>query len=247
MVDELTDVSEAEERNRLVSVQRLGDTLTLAQDLFDAHAKLGELLGSTVIEDGEWMEVVSALVLGVRYQLVIGALAVLRAHPTEASQSIRRAAEMAAVAHRISLSPELRDLWVRYDRDDATFKRYRREFRAELLFPETDPLLRKLYDRYDRGSKVLHSSITSLARRVAVETTDDWRSVRVNYFEFAQDDKGEPQRSFLYLVDSHYGILQVFTRIFEAQLGDLKGQWELQMNSIADKYRVHLHHWAPTF
>ena len=199
-----------------------------------------------MIEDGEWMEVVSALVLGVRYQLVIGVLAVLRAHPTDANQSIRRAVEMAAVARRITGSPERRDLWVRYDRDRATFKEYRREFRTELLFPKTDPLLLKLYDRYDRGSKDFHGSITSLARRVAVETNEDWQVVRVHYFEFAKDDKGEPQRSFFYLVDSHYGILQLFTRIFEAQLGSLKNQWDLRMNAIAGKYQVHLQQWAPT-
>src|SRR6266550_1651816 len=190
-MDELTEVVQGEENNRLVSIQRLGDTVSLAQDFFDAHSKLIDLLAETKAPSADALEVNAVLLLAVRYQLAVGALAVLRAHRTDAMQTLRRAVELAAFAYRMHASPELRDVWIVAENDDETFKRYEREFRTKHLFPKDDALLHGLYDRYRMGSGALHSSVTSLSHRTTIETEGDRRVVGQNYFEFTEADKAE--------------------------------------------------------
>jgi len=246
-MDELTEVAQAEEDNRRVSIKRLGDTISLAQDFFDAHSKLMDLLGETKASSAEALEVTAVLLLAVRYQLVIGALAVLRAQHTDAMQTLRRAVELAAFAHRMHAHPELRDVWMRAENDDETFRRYRKEFKAELLFPKDDALLQGLYDRYRRGSGALHSSVASLSHRLTIGMEGERRVVVHNYFEFTEGDAAEPARTFLYLIDTHLGILRLFTKILGAQLEPVKDQWTLRMNALSAKLNLHVQRWAPTF
>jgi hypothetical protein len=245
MDDELTIVAKAEENNLARSIDRLGDTTSLLQDFSDAHAKLVDLLESTTPTNPDVLEVTAMLLMAVRYQLVIGALALLRGHGTDAMQDLRRAVELAAFAYRIHTVPSLKDVWMKADTDPESFAKYRQEFKAQKLFPKEHELLNGLYKRYRHGSGAMHSSIASLAHRARVEVKGGRVIVSQDYFELSEDDESEPARGFLFMIDAHYGILRLFTEVFTAQLAPVREQWDVRMTALSAKLDIHKARWAP--
>jgi len=244
-MDELTEVSTAEENNRQRSMQVLGDTVSLVQDLCDAHSKLVDLVEAAPASDIKVGTIAGSLFMGVRYELVTGALSLLRGHITDSMQILRRAVEMAAFAYRIHADPTLADLWIKGENDEQSFKRYRKKFSAKKLFPKEHPILSALYERYSHCSKAVHSSLASLARRSSIEETDDKVLVNHDYFELKEEDKSEPARAFLFMIDAHYGILRLFTEVFEKQLAPSRNQWDIRMTSVAAKLEGNKLRWKP--
>src|SRR6266702_1820250 len=128
MADELDEIRELEEANYRVSLDLLGDSVSLVQDLVDLHKLITATASKSksVVKD-EHITGLHFLLL-VRYHLTIGSVAALRAHISDALRSGRMAIEAAAFAARVKSQPELAMAWLNAAQDDESYDRYRRSF-----------------------------------------------------------------------------------------------------------------------
>ena len=239
----LDELREAEEKNFAASVERLGDTVTLAEDFSDAYEAIARLLRGTDDPPGH-LFVVSVLLLAARYQLEKAVLDVLRARISDGFQATRRAAELAAFAAKIHRHPHLADVWLEASKDEASYEKYRKKF-SRNLFPEDDELLSRLGSRYDHGSKQFHGSPFSVGGRASVTAKEGSLEFGFRTFEIDSDDDAEPASSFLWVLDTHFGILKVFVRVLEEQLGTAVAGWEARQNVLELKLNAHRTKWEP--
>lgn len=229
-MSELDEVREAEEANYQQVREKLGDVLALVEDMAGLYRLLGELLEDVKPRD----EIVAGMtfLLGCRYQLTIASLHIARGHLLDSHQATRRAIELAAFAARVKREPAAALLWLKAYESDADWKAYRKQFKPEAIFPDTDPILRRLYERYDQCSKLSHPSVYSLATQVGAERTAEKFSVRMNYFQVRDDDPSEPLLTFLLCLDTHRGILQAFEQVLDEAVALDRARWEVRRNAV---------------
>jgi hypothetical protein len=239
----LDELREAEENNYTASLERLGETASLAEDFIDAYEAVGRLLRQTK-DPPDHLYVVSVLLLAARYQLERAALDVLRARITDAFQATRRAAELAAFAAKIHRHPHLSEVWLRAAKGETDYEKYRKKFSSD-LFPVDDALLNRLGSRYDHGSKQFHGSPFSVGGRASVQAREGSVDFEFRTFEIDNEDDAEPASSFLWVLDTHFGILKVFLRILEAQLGQTIAGWKVRETALEAKLEAHRRKWEP--
>lgn len=134
-------------------------------------------------------------------------------------------------------------VWLCAGRDDAAYKMYRKKFRTETLFPKDHPLLQELWNRYDYCSKLSHPSIYSICKHIKVEATDNEVNIRFNYFELENKDPSEPIRTFLWTIDTHFGIIRVFEEVLHDVLAQDRMKWEIRRNAVDAKLGIHKMKW----
>ena len=181
--------------------------------------------------------------LACRYQLVMGSLAVLRCHLTDSFYSVRKAIEYCAFAGRVKKHPHLAMVWLNAATDEKTYKDYREKFSPGKLFPQDDAILGQLSKRYDQCSKMAHPSIFSLSRHITVHSTEKIFNIDFGYFDIKPKDPSEPFRTFLWIVDTHFGIVRVFERLFSEAIAQTKQQWVGQRNAVDQKVGVYKAQW----
>lgn len=239
----LDDLRTAEEANYEVSLQRLGDTASLAEDFAEAYGALSRLMRETK-DPKHHVYVISILFLAARYQLERAMLDVLRGRLTDGVQATRRAAELAAFAAKIGRHPHLADVWLEASKDDGAYQRYREKFSKD-LFPANDELLKRLGSRYDQGSRQFHGSTFSVGGRASVTASAEGVEFEFKTFEIDDDEPAEPASVFLWILDTHFGILAVFVRVLEEQLGAKLTAWEIRKNALDAKFGAHREKWRP--
>src|SRR5712692_2119385 len=104
-IDEIDQVREYEEANYQTSRKALSDEVSLIQDLFDLYTLLGEMLKASGVKPTDEIVVASQFLLGCRYQLSLGALALLRGHLNDSDLYSRKAIELCAFAARVKKHP----------------------------------------------------------------------------------------------------------------------------------------------
>ena len=128
-----------------------------------------------------------------------------------------------------------------------SYKIYKDKFKASKLFPKDDTSLQRLYKDYDHCSKQLHNSIYSFARRLDTSSKEDSFSMSIQYFEFSKEHPGEPARTLLFTVITHFRILEVFAELFEGEIEQNKIKWSINYNAVEGKYNVHSSRWKKIF
>ena len=229
---ELDQVHEFEEENYRQATALLGDALSLVHDLLDLYALLAERIPGSGIAHRD--EIVSAaqFLVECRYQLTLGTLATLRGHLTDAYTYARKAIELCAFAARVKKHPHLAMIWLCAADDDTAYARYHEKFSPGKLFPEDHALLGKLYDRYDQCSKMSHPSIYSLSRQIEIDRTTSSLEIKFKYFELRDNDASEPARTFLWTVDTHFGILRIFEEVLADVIARDRLKWEIRQNAV---------------
>lgn len=236
----LDELRQAEENNFAASVERLGDTATLAEDFSDAYEAIARLLRDTN-DPPAHLFVVTVLFLAARYQLERAVLDVFRARLSDGFQATRRAAEVAAFAAKIHRHPHLADVWLHAAKGEAEYEEYRKKFSKD-LWPDDDELLSRLYSRYDHASRQFHGSPFSVGGRASIHTKDKSIEFGFRTFEIGDDD-AEPASSLLWVLDTHFGILKVFVRVLEEQLGSGVAGWAVRETALDAKLGAHRKKW----
>jgi hypothetical protein len=181
--------------------------------------------------------------LAARYQFKRAGIDCVRCRLTDCKQATRRAIELAAFAHRIHRHPHLAEVWADASKDDNAYDRYRKKFSGKALFPADHETLQTLSKSYDYCSKHFHGSPFSVGARTTIELGEGGLEFRFREFECSDQDKSEPAATFLWLIDTHLQILDVFAEVFEAQLGDLMRSWRVRATSLRGKLEEHVVKW----
>jgi hypothetical protein len=83
----------------------------------------------------------------------------------------------------------------------------------------------------------------SVAARTSIELLQGGLEFTFRTFEVDNDDPGEPARTFLWVLDTHLGILRVFVRVLEDQLGDGMAAWRVREDSLDTSLGIHRERW----
>ncbi len=233
----------ADQNNFEVAWRSMGDSGTLVEDLVELYAYLGDLVKRSGVVPSDEIVAGSMFLLACRYQLVVGAITAVRGHLNDSGYFTRKAIELCAFAVRIKNDPTLAMKWLTAWKDGSSYKEFRKEFRSKKLFPMGHELLRQLYDRYDFWSKMVHPSVFSFGGHVEATRGQDVFELEYSYSQLRDADPSEPIRTFLSIVDTHFGILRVFEEILSDVITFDKAGWEVRRNAVDAKLAVHKHKW----
>ena len=244
IADELDEIRAAEEHNYQTSLRLLGDSVSLVQDLLDLYKFLTASATKSDRAARDEFLTGAHFLQAARYQLTIGSLATLRAHIADALRGGRIAIEVAAFAARVKRQPDLALVWLNAGQGDDAYERYRRIFSGQKMFPEEDPVLAELGRRFDTTSKLTHPSVYALAEHSRITRTDRRLDIQFHYFPVKGDDPSEPTRTFLWTVDTHFGVLRVFENVLgELLSADDRRTWDLRRNGVDGKLLTHKARW----
>lgn len=243
LLEEIDEVRESEEANYQTARRLLGDSVSLVEDLINLYKFLSGMVKESRVEGRDEILAGLQFLLACRYQLVLGTLALLRGHLSDSYMYTRKAIEFCAFAARVKKHPHLAMVWLEAAKDDASYEKYRKKFSPGKLFPEDHKVLEKLWERYDFASKFSHPSPHSIARHVETKETTAGFNIRFNYIEFKDNDLSEPVRTFLWTVDTHFGVLRVFEEVFADVIDYDRKKWEIQQNALGGKLAFHKGKW----
>jgi hypothetical protein len=240
---EIEQIRKLEDENYEISKKVLGDTYSLVNNIVELYVLLRKIISEPHTPPEDAVATGINFLLSCQYQLTISCLAILRGHFTDSFQSTRNAIESCAFSARIFKHPHLAKVWINAGDKDKSYEVYREKFSGKKIFPEDDLLLKDLKEDYDRCSKQIHSSIYNYSRRLDVESSEDKYKVEFQYFEFSPEDRGEPARTFLCTVVTHFKILRVFANLFKEEIKHNIVKWDVHYNSVYGKYGFHMNRW----
>ena len=245
MLEEIDQIRKSEEANYQEGKRILGESVSLVQDLLDLYNLIVDMIKEFKVEPSDEIVAASHFLLGCRYQLTLGTLALLRGHLTDSFFFSRKAIELCAFAARVKKHPHLARIWLCVTRDDASYEKYRKKFSPGKLFPEDHALVGELSDRYDICSKLIHPSLYSFVGHIEPEQTETEFNIKFNYFQLKNDDPSEPIGTLLWVVDTHFRILRVFEEVFSDVIAYDRKKWEIRRNAVEGKIATHKEKWKP--
>lgn len=209
-MDEIGQVSETEIRNYEISCSKYRESVQLIQKLVNLYQKFGDFIQESKLPASDEVLSLSQYLLACRYQLVIGALSILRGHLNDSFIFARKAIEHCAFAARVVKHPHLATIWVKAGDNDESYKKYREKFSPGKIFPDDHQALGELYNRYDLCAKFSHPSIYSFAGHLGTNIHREKIQFTMEYFQLRNNDPSEPIRTLLWTIDTHSKILNVF-------------------------------------
>lgn len=234
---------EAEGKNFEFTTKTLGSTAELVQDFQELYMSLAWFVlipdGGAATEAAKVAMISLYLLMKARGNLLVGSITLLRAYRGNSLLFLRCAIEACAFAAQIRRRPELVDVWLNAGEGDDAYKTYKKQFKT--LFPKDDPLLQELYERYDRCSQVIHSSLYSMAGHFSYPGDEEEMALRFNLFDLPGDHN--IVSSFYFALDTHKRILKKFAEVLAGEIKANVTVWELRFNSVEAKLDVHRENW----
>jgi hypothetical protein len=234
---------EAENRNFEVTTKALGNTTELVQDFQELYKSLAGFVlipdGGAATDAAKVAMLALHLLMKSRSSLLIGSLTLLHGYRGNSLLFLRGAIEACAFAAQIRRKPELADVWLNAGDSADAYKRYKGQFKA--LFPKNDALLQELYERYDRCSQVIHSSLYSMAGHFSYPGDEEKMVLRFNLFDLPGDHN--IVSSLYFALDTHKRILKKFAEVLAGEITANTTVWELRFNSVEAKLDVHREKW----
>ena len=243
---ELDSVRKGEESNYDVACSRIGDSISLIEELINLYELLASMVETSGIPPTDEVVAPGQFLLMNRYNLTLAALAATRGHINDSFYFCRKAIEACAFAARIKRNPKLAMDWVRAVEDASSYEKFREKFSAGKLFPQGHPLLAVLKERYSLCCKMTHPSIISFGRHLDVQKEQSQFRVKFDYFQLNDNDPSEPIRTVLFIADTHLGILRVFEDILALVVNHDRKKWEIYVNAVDAKIGTHKNAWRAT-
>jgi hypothetical protein len=244
-MSEIEEVRKRGEQNYEVSRKVLGDTASLADDLMDLYTVLAEIASKSPLAARDEYLTGLDFLLGSRHQLAIGTLAAMRGHLFDALKDCRLAIELCGFAGHVKRTPALAPVWLNAGQSDAAYDLYRKRFGTRQLFPAGQRVFRDLRERYDIASKLSHPSVYKMAGHNRFTSTPSSFGVEFRSFQLRADDRSEPARTFLWVVDTHFKILTVFEDVLRDAIAHDRARWKLRITTIDAKLDDHKAKWRP--
>jgi len=239
----LDDLIASDARYYQASVARLGETAGIVDDINSAYDRLIDLIGQSTTADPAPLATYFHLLMAGRYDFNMAAASALRGQLTLSLQILRRGIDTAATAWLIYRKPALVGVWNKAASDREAFAQWKTAARTPDLFPKDDTVVWPLYERYEFCSRMVHASLVSVGRRHTIARKDGQVQMRAYYGEITDEDKTEPVRSLLYLVQTYTMILSVFTQIYEQHIGENRPSWDVRLNAIRARGLFEFERW----
>ena len=83
------------------------------------------------------------------------------------------------------------------------------------------------------------------ATRLKVVRDASSGTIELKYAYFESGNKADLARMFLWVLDTHFGIIQVFARVLEGAIKHDKKKWELRYNAFEARLIVQKKRWQP--
>ncbi len=166
------------------------------------------------------------------YSFEKGLVEVMRVHLSDSWGYMRSAIEAAGFVDLVRRDHALARTWLGAGTDEAQYELYRKRFRMARLFPEADPLMRKLRAMYDWASRMAsHGSPYSFSMRLLVAQQGTAQQIRFGYQDVKRpgDIPGDVLTMFMVHINTHLTILQVFARALKDVIE--KATWDLYFNT----------------
>jgi len=238
---ELEKVYDSADRNYRESLRMLGDSILLVQDFVDLYQRAADIVAASPLAMKDEHIMAAKFLMAARYYLVTGITDCLRCHLKDTFAETRMAIENVAFAARVKRHPHLAIVWLDAGESKEEYEDYRQKFTK--LFPDEHQLLKILGERYDMCAKQTHPSIYAFAGRSKVVEAEKMYTLKFEYFQ-AERDGSEPIRTFLFILNTHMRIFNVFREVLADALGDDARVLELHANSVDAKYVTHCAQWV---
>lgn len=239
-VTELEQIYRNADGNYQKSVQFLGHSVSLIQDLVDLSQRIADVAAGSPLALKNEHIMGATFLLAARYYLVTGVADCLRLHLTDTYAKTRMAIEQVAFAARVKRHPHFARIWMNAGEDDAAYDEYREKFKK--LFPADVPLLKELGERYDICAKRTHPSVHSFASRARVIESKRFYDFKFDYFEAASDGS-EPVRTFFFILNTHLLISRMFFDVLTDAVAADALALGLRLHSVEAKMNTHSAAW----
>ena len=242
MTPELHEVAEKAEAHYRESLRFLGDSVSLVEDFVHLYQRALDIAAGSPLANQPEHLLCAEFLMATRYYLVTAVLACFRGHIVDVYPGTRQAIEQAGFAALIKRRPDLAIVWRDASRNKATYNEYLNSFRSKELYPASHPQLNELRSRYDVCARQTHPSIHSFAGRSRMEEDDRSFTLKFYYFQVSSDGS-EPVGSFLWILNTHMLIANVFREALVDVLAADAQAYEVLMNAIEARLGHHTAQW----
>lgn len=169
-----------------------------------------------------------------------GLVEVMRGHLSDSLTYLRDAVEAAGFVDVVRRDRPLARTWVEASTDEERYELYRKRFRTSRLFPDADPLMRRLGSLYDWASKAVHASPYSFALRFSVEQDGTVRQFAFGYMDFVkrpQEAERDVLSMFMTHISAHLAVLRVLARALRDVVE--RTTWDLHFNTAEGLFEAH--------
>lgn len=218
----------------------------LIDGMSDLHEKFCQLAANTRFENLSTSQkyALTSCFQALRYQFIMGALSLYRAHVADSANFGRKAIEIATFAIEIFKNDDSSDRWLEHAVSNKSMRRYRSRFGAfQLVKTHEEILTPDLVSRYEEYCLFVHPSYGSMYRQI--ELTEDRRHV-FSYFDIESED------DFLYVVlrlfdllDTHTRILMVLAGLFNEGASFPMEEWMAHVSEFAELEVSERNIWEP--
>ena len=224
----------------------LGDLPQLVDDLSDLYELFFSKLSATDLRLSE-LQVVAIFhcLNAIRYELVVGSLALLRGHVTDSTKYTRRAIEAAAFVVEMFKYNESAKRWMEVGVGKKAMEKYRSRFQAsKVVENHTTVLTKEVINLYEQYCLFVHPSYASMVQQASLKED---RISTFAYFEV------QTERQFNYLALAFFMLTDTHLRILKS-LRDLLASaginfdfvgWDEAMSSYARKGLEQRMKWTP--
>lgn len=244
-MEEIDRIRSYDEENFETSRKALGDTYEVFAAMVSLYDLLRQLVRDSKVPQRDDIVAGVMFLLGCRYALVRGVLEVMRGHLMDSLWYARSAIEQTGFADLVRRNPALAMIWLKAGDNPAAYEKYKKSFKTAKAFPKGDALLQRLYGRYDFASQRVHNSLHSFATRLKTERDPESKSTEIQYSYFDVKNPTDLVRIFLWTLDTHFGIVQVFTRVLEEAVRFDQTGWDLRYNALDATLGLHKERWRP--
>jgi hypothetical protein len=233
-------VRECEEQLYQRTVEQLGeaaDIPDLLSGLYNQFSLAFELAESPQQEN---YLVPMTLIMSCQSLLITATLAAARGHLSDAYQATRRALESCVFARRMAMNPELADVWMEASESATAYKKYRKEFSSDNLWDDSDSMLTMLKLQHDFASKMMHSTVFSMAGHL--KQLDS--GMQFSYFEIdSVESDEEPMFTLVSVWASHFVMIRVFAMFLADIMKPVTNEWETGCKSVQSAFKSHAVQW----
>lgn len=242
----LEQITADEEKMFLHFKERFSDSNILIDGMSSLHENFCQLCAAARFENLSTSQkyALTSCFQALRYQFIMGALALYRAHVSDSANFARKAIEIATFAIEIYQNDESSDRWLDHARSNKSMKKYRSRFEAfQLVRTHEKVLTPELVSRYEDYCLFVHPSYGSMYRQI--ELTEDRRHL-FSYFDIENED------DFLYVVlkifellDTHARILVALASLMQQTSSFPTSQWNTLISQFAEQETIERMAWEP--
>jgi hypothetical protein len=212
---------------------RLGFATLLPDDILKLYTLLHET-AKPFLHTGV-AETAAGLYVLCSKHLVLGTLALLRLHSTQAFRETRAAVECAGIAYVIQKDPEKYKVFVNDDGERPEARKVaKRTFRTDIIFPDHEPLVRQLRFHYESASHLSHTNAMTFRQHLSRGKTDS-PLVLFNFQDINSEtvDRVLPEMLILICM-AHLDVLSASAAVFPEMRKNesFQGEWQQVLERV---------------